>query len=688
MMRSFTKFIVLVIPLFFIYSGCFDMPDGVVAPTWDISMNAPIMNKTFTLKEIIERDTSILKWYPVGSVNANQLYYADTKTVSAVSIGDKVKLENVSSTETNVAVGDINIASDPISTSVGFDFDPRIKPGTAMVYPAQDKLPITVDLPAQNKFTYFILNAGSINVTLKNNNPSPVALNIDSIYIINTNNLVDVGHYDGGSLSIPSGGSKTFTIRLYNGIKILNALTFACNVSSPGSGGQAVPIPTTALTVSGSFDLKVKEVQGNVTSNSITSTGSVQIDPQTKYQKVTIGTGNLNINLKNNVDVDVNAKVTLDNIYSSATATNPVVLNIFIPKKGTVTVPQTLNGYTIKSATATSTISYKVDASTVGTSSPVTVKSTDSFTYSVNVSQLSIKDFEGIVKPTILDVSPTTIKLDLKEMKDKFKFTKLNFKDPRVNIYLKPSSLFKMRFMGKITAKNSNAECLIDDAISSVDNPVDTVISIDPQKLAAFFNSFTGSFPDELYITGSAIVNPNYEQKVYKFSSTDNITGYAEIKFPLNVGIENGQFTDSTDYEKDIADSKKDAEKVQSVLVTLEITNGLAAKVKFSGYVKNAAGLKTLTLLPNRPAGSEYIEVAGAQVNSNGQVIAPTVTKETIELKGSDVTNFLNGKCIFSNVTLNTTGAGAGSAPPVEFKITDAIKVKAYGKLVYKVSEK
>jgi hypothetical protein len=217
--------------------------------------------------------------------------------------------------------------------------------------------------------------------------------------------------------------------------------------------------------------------------------------------------------------------------------------------------------------------------------------------------------------------------------------------------------------------------------------PGKTTIEVPSADLSAFISSFSPNFPSELTITGTATINPDGDQNtIYTISQDDYITGNAEITFPLNVGVEDGQFADTT--EINITDIKDQENKVQSVILTVQITNGIPAKVKFEGAFMDATkSVKLLDLPPNRQDGNRFIELEGASVDANGKVTAPTVKTETIEFTGSDVDKFVNTKYILSNVTINTTGATTGSAAPVEFKVTDSIKIRASAKLVYRVNE-
>lgn len=687
MRLSLTKLIIVAMPLSLFIFGCFDAPDDVVAPSWDLDMSIPVLNKTYTLLDAIKDNEDMIKWYPAGSQMANQLYYADSKSIEPVTIGDKVKIDNAVTSVISESIGEIKIQDPPaIQTSVDFSFDPAIKPGNTLPFPPVPNTSINVSLPQQDQYSYIMLSSGTLNVNFKNNIPSLVDLTLSGISLENQTAPVQIVGSLPSSITIPAGQTKSVSISLVPNVKINNKLVLKFNLSSPGSGLTPIQIPQTALTVDAMLNnLIVKEVNGKLKGNTITTNGSVQIDEQTKYSYIQIDKGSLRLAIKNNIDVGFSAKIRLNNLYNSSSSTTPFELPVRVERMSSTVITQPLDDFILKSNTPSSAISYQVLVSTDETSDYRVISSSNSYTDTIAISQLTVKSFSGIVKPTKLDVKQTSLSLDLKSLKDKFKFNRVSFKDPDVKIYMKPSSNFKVRFDGEISAKGTSNKLTFSDYISKSGSSVDSLIQIPSQKLADFLSSFSPSLPEELYISGSATVNPDYEQVPYTISNTDSVTGHAEVNFPLNVGIEDGQFVDTTDY--DLKDNKEDIAKIKSVKLTVQISNGLAARVRYEGAILDSAtGQKLLDLIPNRTPA--YIEVPAAQVNSNGEVIAPSNFTEKIELTGSDIEKFLNGKYILSKVSISTAGAAAGSAlQPVEFKITDAVKIKATGQIVYKVSD-
>ena len=71
-----------------IASGCIDKPPAPLAPTWDVGLTAPISLRTFTLAELVERDTSFLSVMPGGTL----IMYRTKVNAATTPLGDMITL--------------------------------------------------------------------------------------------------------------------------------------------------------------------------------------------------------------------------------------------------------------------------------------------------------------------------------------------------------------------------------------------------------------------------------------------------------------------------------------------------------------------------------------------------------------------------------------------------------------------
>lgn len=675
-----------------IISGCFDAPEDFVAPVWDVNLSIPLINKNYTLGEAIEKDSGLIKSYPPGTEYANQLYFSDLRDINPVEIGDKIRMENTVSFNRSESLGEINVKDpEPVKANLGLSWL-SLSPGEVMAVPPLSNIYAGVDFSSTDQFNYLVLSSGSIDLTLTNKLPPPLSLTVSGISLNNDIDSKTVGNYS-EQVVIPAGEKRTVTIKLVEGIKIQKDLSFSCRISTPGSQNP-VSLPQTSLAIEGDFkNLNVTEAESKIRENNISYNSSFKIDDSTMYKYVEIENGKLRITLENNIDAGVNVKFRLLNIYENSSTGTPYELNLRLERKSNYNesrkaIITDLNGFVLKtnSNELSNEIAYSVMVKSDSTNNYVVIKNTDNIKTDVEMSKLVLRRFSGRLKPTSINLTKTTVSLNLGKWKDKFNFGKIRFKNPDVKFYIKPSSMISARFSGILSDPGTSSKLRFTDDISRVNGQTDTVVSIPATDLAEFFASFTGILPDSLYITGTAIINPGYDNQVYTVSSSDNLSGSAEIKLPLFVGITDGEFKDTT--ELDLDKNKEDLEKIKAVSVTLEITNGLPAQLKYEGSLWNdLMDIKMLDFPPASGQNGNSIDIPAASVDSKGRVIAPSIKRETIELSGTDVEKFLNSKRALSLIHINTSGSSSGVPVPVEFKTSDAIKVKAFCRFIYRVEE-
>ena len=81
----------------FIFVKCVDVPDEVILPEWDLELNIPLMNRAYTLKEIIKTQGNI----SVDTTDKNIFllqsgkYYLNSSLSEIVQINETSSLENV-----------------------------------------------------------------------------------------------------------------------------------------------------------------------------------------------------------------------------------------------------------------------------------------------------------------------------------------------------------------------------------------------------------------------------------------------------------------------------------------------------------------------------------------------------------------------------------------------------------------
>lgn len=73
--------------------GCFEKPLSPVAPVWDVQVNVPLVNRTYTVNQLIEKDPTLL--HTDGS---GLLVYTNNQQFSPISIRNDLKVDAASDT--------------------------------------------------------------------------------------------------------------------------------------------------------------------------------------------------------------------------------------------------------------------------------------------------------------------------------------------------------------------------------------------------------------------------------------------------------------------------------------------------------------------------------------------------------------------------------------------------------------
>ena len=62
MIRKNKNYIYIILSaLILAYAGCTDFPEKLILPTWNVDLNVPVMNRSYTLQDVIDKDTSNIK---------------------------------------------------------------------------------------------------------------------------------------------------------------------------------------------------------------------------------------------------------------------------------------------------------------------------------------------------------------------------------------------------------------------------------------------------------------------------------------------------------------------------------------------------------------------------------------------------------------------------------------------------
>jgi hypothetical protein len=156
------------------------------------------------------------------------------------------------------------------------------------------------------------------------------------------------------------------------------------------------------------------------------------------------------------------------------------------------------------------------------------------------------------------------------------------------------------------------------------------------------------------------------------------VTGSGTITMPLDLGIINAQYADTTKTAV-ITDSSTSAKlaNVDSGNVVIEVWNGLPLQVTMMGQLIDTT---THAVLMNFPSDSIYIPAA--QINPDGSVKDSVFSKNIVSLTATQARNLGNSYMRFFFRVVTPPGATT-----VPFMKDNDISLRVYGNFALKVDK-
>ncbi|MFA6026164.1 MAG: hypothetical protein WC727_06955 [Ignavibacteriaceae bacterium] len=663
------------------------------APIWDVALNLPLMDTTYSILDMVKKDTSIVK---PDYTRQGLLVYNTEKDVEKIEVKDHLTVTGFS-TNTSEQIGRITINGDSTKADIGFNWSQYLQnlpPGTQIIILPENNRAVSSDLTEITQFQSAKFESGTIIVEVKNNFAQNVTLTINGLTIKNsaTNEIIA---QTTAQLVVPPNSTQSFpTISLNTDVTIRNQLKFETTVSISGSNGNLVTIPQTAFSVTTKFlNLAVSEASAKIPAQKpIVVNGSVVMDEfsaqPTKFKTVKIATGNLGITLKNNLDVDANVTIEIINLKNPSNGDFLVSKTILRRSTTKFLDNVSLNDYTLVSLdnTPTDKINYKITFTSQASSDYRSIKKTDNFQATVDFSSLGIKEFDGIVKPTVLNETRSAIHLDTKDVQNKFGFHQINFNKPLIELHLIPSAGAKINFKinGRLEAQNSlgekstlflNANTMDKTTITEADS----VIKLNADSVSNFLKSFS-RLPDSIFVYTGGMLNANYQEVIVY--NTSYVSGSAKIELPLDLGISDGLFVDSVKMDFN-ADKQKNIRDLNTADMNLILTNGLAASFTFTGKLYDSTNTLLMYFPPKHTDQDTAITVSGGVTDANGNVITKTTQTVTVKIAAGESDLIARAKYMRIFIKLNTSRS---NNLPVKFKTTDDIHIESFGGVNYRVN--
>jgi hypothetical protein len=661
-------------PLMTILSGCFDTPPDPVAPRWDVGVTAPISAKTYTLEDLVAKDTSILH---VGV--GNQLVYRTTVSSTTSALGEIFTIAPQGTT-TRARLGPVSVG---ILVPLVF---PLPIPGLA----AGDPLPplSRISLPAASatitQFESLTIKSGQLSVTVRNNLPAD--LTIDSTITLRDGAGIVLLEIPFTDPRVPSGGSRTASVDLA-GRTISHHVTIAnVSISEPGGGtvpsGDLITVTVTSSTVVVSAAV-LSSIPPQVLLDN--STFSMPLRDSSKVREVGIREGTLTLSVQSGIDLNMQFQARFPQLLRG---TGEVFVDSFFLARGAVaTRTISLAGLRLRSTTggfieqleATTTVNlYEGSAGR-----PVTVSEQDSVRITVSTTVISVDTVVGVVAPRSFAVDER-IPLKLGETASRFR-GQIVIPSASLVLYPQTGTTFPVRLNLALRARDAQGNQVVLPVPATRLGVPPSPIVFAPADVGNFLTQVSGKLPDTLQLVGTVTVNPDYDTTlVGAVGSRSEFGGAVDFSVPLTLAIVGGTFADTVAFGDTTGDGNSEyalnADLLNSLgggRVHLEADNGLplGMAVTLTLLDKDHRALLTLP-----QAMGDSLSVVAASV-AGGEVLSPTPFRRIVTLSGDEVRFFERSKYVRYGVAVGTPGTGT-----VTFRSNQSIRFRIWGELTYQVN--
>lgn len=655
---------------------CINKPMEPVMPTWDVDLAAPVANRTYTLGEIVEKDTSLLQVAAGGT----QLMLKTSVQADPTYVGDRISLDPFTSSF-SASLGAFTVNSGAMRLNVTV---PGFTSGQQTIIPplpALDLPAVTGDLPLIQSV---VLESGSVSLRIENR--MPVAMRIEAPIVAVNDGGGAIATFDFGTALIGTGESRSATADV-GGTTVLQRIRLeSIRISSPGSGLSVVTIPDTMLlaVITPSQLVATTATVTGLAPQHINISESLALDSESLVRDVWVNRGSLQMRFANNGPLQTSFRLRLPDLFRPNGSAFEQNLTIAPHDSTALTIDLARHRLHAEGGGYLHALRAECSADlAAGNGATVTVRSTDNVAVRVTSTAVVADSAIAALKPTVIAIDER-VGLNLGEISRKFRGRLLI---PAANMVFTPRTSINvpMELALRFEAKDSKG------VVTTLDAPVTKSalgleeITFTPGAVGTFLSSLSGELPDSLRVVGSIVINPDYDTTApAAIGRNCSFAGDVDLSLPMSLRIVDGMFTDTLvmgdttgDGEADRRLDEKTLRDMNAGILHVEVDNGtpLAMKLKVSLMDRTR---KMLLMVPQTEGDS--IAIAGGAV-LNGDVSAATRSTFSVALQNADIRQFNLADLVKVDLALATSGTGA-----VNFRTTDNVRVRVWTQFSYKVN--
>lgn len=640
------------------------------APTWDVTVAIPLMNRALTVAELID-ETEYLAEGESGLVK-----FEFEEEFERYEVGDQLKVANLDESFSS-SLGEFKVPSPGIkSASMTF----------GQLYPAAYVLDgqtvpvgpfgyndVGISLPSFDSFASVLIGSGTIEVTIDNMLAVPISggLNIEARSQGTGETLFSIFFVS----DILPGNSATASTDL-SGVRIPSDISVYLSGGSAGSGGQAVPINANSdgiVVETLISELVAIEAQAEIEPQDFTGADSLALGDSILVTSASIESGLFRLDITNDIPVNIDLDLLLEDFIDPVG--NPALVTLQL--LGSQTSSQVINlaGYRFEPSKNQegSITHFSWTAQVQGSEGNIiTLSSTDAIDISVQLANLSFSEITGFLDQVHVVLDPLEETFDLPE-----EINGLEFEAGKLELTLHNGIGFPIFPDITITGINENTgnstEVNVSQQIAAANGgPVPTSIILD--KSNSNIVELVNIFPNKIRISGEVAIGDGTSESVIR--NTDFIASTVHVSAPISLSFPSQSVkidVDTLDIDSDAQDELNN--NVLNGKVVAQLANRIPLGVDVSFFMSSQD--TSVYTNPELTIGPLSLQPA---VTSGGNGVEEAPSEILVELTQQQIALFANDQ-IFVGFSVQLPGTNE----IVRVYTEDYVRVKAYGEFTYHV---
>ncbi len=527
--KNFWKFCSALFIVFNFNACSFDTPE---APRWDASLTVPLINRYYTMDELLDDEPSL------SVDSAGQLHYLFDTELDAFQVGDQLTFEEFSDSY-STSIGQLTLDSPGGAnlTLTLLDIYPAAEPlnGLTVIVPPFDFDLGKRVLEPYNDFDWIEVSSGFIRILLQNDLVITLGRPLHfAIYDTDADTLVAATDFNG---EIGPGESLNQTIDL-SGKKFSNELSVEISGSSPGSNNQPVLVDITDsfnLNVIIS-NLQVAAARARIGEQEVTDSDAALIDAGASIISSKIKRGTVRLEINSQLPIPATLDMTMPDFKLPGGA--PFTQTFVLSGAGSTSRTLDFAGYSFTPEAAplgqqTVKLQWSVQSPGSG-ANYVTVQSSDEIAVSFSIEDMIFSEVTGTLAGEVVQIDPKNYSVEVPEGIDS-----VNFDNVQLDIVLRNGIAFPAQVDLSLDGVNEFGRHVflrVQEPIlpgGANGTPAETHIILNKTNSAVV--DFVNALPTSINVSGVAIIGgAGYVGTV---RDTDAVSGTVNIDAPLSFSL-------------------------------------------------------------------------------------------------------------------------------------------------------